>query len=553
MRLKFAALVAVAICVGPLLGANAAEASPVLPAAVTAQIDGSGSTWAENAVNQWIFDVTAKGLQVVYTGAGSAQGRTDFRNDTTDFAVSDIGFLGTDPSTGSNDTSCQDPHVKSTCRAYVYAPIVAGGTSFPYQIKVAGHLIQNLRLSGETIAKIFTLKITNWDDPEITRDNNGRKLPSLPIIPVVDSQGSGSTAQFTRYLEAQYPGIWNPFAGSAGSTEYFPRKGAEIAEAGSDGIINFITSAAGNGSIGYDQYSYALNKRCSGCVQGWPVANLENKAGYFVAPTQYNVAVALTKAQINMNKSSQNYLLQNLVNVYANPDKRAYPLSSYSYIIIPTSAKDQRMSTPKRQALADFIDWSICGGQAEIGPTGYSPLPINLAQASFQQMYKLHTADKAVQIGNLNVATQCHNPTFWAGHPDGNFLAKIAPEPPACDKVGAGPCVAGTGVGPTGNPTHGKPPPSKGGSPSASGSASASASASSSTGAGGATASTSGAPGAATSGQAALVGTPTTLAASQGNSNSGILVALAVAEVLLLVAIPPFVARRRQQQRRAGR
>jgi len=550
-RRLLAVFAAVVVSVGPLIGPTVAGA------AVTAQIDGSGSTWAENAVNQWIFDVTSKGLQVVFTGSGSAQGRTDFRNDTTDFAVSDIGFQGFDPSNGSNDTSCQDPRVKSSCRPYVYAPIVAGGTSFPYQVRVGGRLLTNLRLSGETIAKIFTLKIINWDDPAITRDNNGHKLPDLPIIPVVDSEGSGSTAQFTRYLATEYPSIWKPFAGSGGAvTEYFPRKGPEIAEAGSDGIINFVTSAAGNGAIGYDQYSYALGKRCPGCFNGWPVAQLENKAGYFVAPTQYDVAVALTKAQIDMNKNSANYLLQNLNNVYTNPDKRTYPLSSYSYMIIPTSANDQRMSTPKRQTLADFIDWSICGGQAEIGPTGYSPLPINLAQASFQQMYKLHTADKAVQISNLNVATQCHNPTFWAGHPDGNFLAKIAPEPPLCDKVGQGPCAPGQGVGPLGNPTHGKPPPSSNGSPSpkASGSTSPSAhaSASSSTAPG---AGTSGAPGASSApgagGNTAAGGSAANVDASQGSNSTGVLVGLALAELVLLVAIPPFVAWLRRQRRAA--
>src|SRR5215469_18802702 len=384
-------------------------------------------------------------------------------------------------------------------------------------------------------------------------------MPDTPIIPVVDSEGSGATAQFTKYLQTEYPGIWDPYFGRAGSTEYFPRKGAEIAEAGSDGIINFITSAAGNGSIGYDQYSYALNKQCGGCVEGWPVANLENKAGYFVAPTQYNVAVALTKAQINMNKSSANYLLQNLNQVYTNPDKRAYALSSYSYMIIPTSAHDPRMSTPKRQSLANFIDWSICGGQAEIGPIGYSPLPINLAQASFEQMYKLHTADPKVQIKQLNIATKCHNPTFWAGHsPSANYLAHIAPEPPACDKVGQGPCSGSVGVGVTGNPHNGKPPapaPSSSGSGSTNPSGSSSASGSTSASPGASSAAVPGASGATvpgsssgTYGSGTVAGVPTSIAESDNGNISGVLAVLAAAEVLLMLAIPPIVMRRRRQR-----
>ena len=65
--------------------------------------------------------------------------------------------------------------------------------------------VENLRLSGETLAKIFTNQITNWDDPEITKDNNGVALPSMPIVPVVQSEGSGATQQLTDYFATEYP------------------------------------------------------------------------------------------------------------------------------------------------------------------------------------------------------------------------------------------------------------------------------------------------------------------------------------------------------------
>lgn len=548
-RLLALAAAVVASCLSPL-----ALATPASGAVTHALISGSGSSWAANAVNQWISDVTSNGLQVVYTAAGSAQGRADFRNVTTDFAVSDIGFQGVDQSTSDSDTSCTNPAVASTCRPYAYLPIVAGGTSFPYQIKVGGQLVRNLRLSGQTLAKIFTNKITNWDDPEITSDNNGRKLPSIPIIPVVHSEGSGSTAQFTRYLDTEYPSIWRPFAGQSGLTEYFPRQGSQVAQNGSDGVINFVTSAAANGAIGYDEYSYALGKN-------YPVAQLENKSGYFTAPTQYNVAVALTRAQINYNKKSPNYLLQNLNNVYTSPDKRAYAMSSYSYMIIPTSPKDGRMTTAKRQTLADFLFWDICGGQAEMGPIGYSPLPINLVKASFQQTNKLHTADKGVKLSNENVTT-CHNPTFVAGHPKENLLAKIAPQPPACDKVGAGPCTPGADVAP-GNPKNGKAPsPTNSASPNQGGGKS--------NGQGGKSpvSSRSSPPTTQTTtdpitGQqepvvdsetgvgGAIIGSPTTLPASDNGGVGGLLAVLAGVELLLVLAIPPIVARR-IQHRKAG-
>ena len=65
--------------------------------------------------------------------------------------------------------------------------------------------MRNLRLSGETLTKIFTNQITNWNDPAITKDNNGREFPSLPITPVVRSDGSGTTAQFTTWMDHEYP------------------------------------------------------------------------------------------------------------------------------------------------------------------------------------------------------------------------------------------------------------------------------------------------------------------------------------------------------------
>jgi ABC-type phosphate transport system substrate-binding protein len=437
------ALTAIVVALSASVGTSAEAA------AAHAQISGSGSSWSANAVNQWVADVTQSGLQVVFTSTGSAQGRKDFTNRTTDFAVSDIGYQGVDKVTNDADSNCQDPTNASTCRAFAYLPIVAGGTSFPYQLKVAGKLVRNVRLSGQTLAKIFTNQITNWSDPAITADMNGKAFPSIPIIVVVHSEGSGSTAQFTRYLDTQYPGIWRPYLAKAGSTEYFPRKGQQIAQNGSDGVINFLTSAAANGAIGYDEYSYALAKN-------FPVAKIENSAGYFSLPTQYNVAVALTQAQINQDKNSPDYLLQNLEKVYKYNDPRTYALSSYSYMIIPTSPTDARMTTAKRQSLADYLYYSICQGQAEMGPIGYSPLPINLVQASFDQTAKLKTADPKVDLTKRNVTT-CNNPTFVAGNPKLNHLAQIAPLPPTCDKAGAGPCTGngdtGTGSTPSGGST----------------------------------------------------------------------------------------------------
>ena len=148
-------------------GPVAAQAAPA-----HAPIQGSGSSWAYNAVNQWIADTSTQGLQVVFTSTGSAQGRQDFARRLNDFAVSDVGFQGTDTATGQPDTS--------QGRQFGYLPLAAGGTSFPYQIRVGGQLVRGLRLSGLTLAKIFTNQITSWSDPAVTADNNGQALPPIP-------------------------------------------------------------------------------------------------------------------------------------------------------------------------------------------------------------------------------------------------------------------------------------------------------------------------------------------------------------------------------------
>jgi phosphate transport system substrate-binding protein len=423
-RLK--SLFLVLACLGLVSGIAAAPAV----AANYAQIEGSGSTWSQVILSQWISDVDASGMKVTYNGGGSTQGRKDFANSVTDFAISEIPYQGVDEY-GQADTS--------NGRGYAYLPMVAGGTAFTYQIKVAGKLVKNLRLSGDTIAKIFTNQITNWNDAAITKDNNGHALPSLPITPVIRSDGSGTTAQFTRYLDTMFPSMWQPYAGHAGLTSYYPKKGRMIAAAGSDQVMNTISGAAGNGTIGYVEYSYPLNAH-------YPVVKVLNAGGYYVEPTQYNVAVALTQAKINQDQASKDYLTQVLDGVYRATDIRAYPLSSYSYMIIPTASDDRRMTTAKRQTLADFTFYSLCEGQTKAGPYGYSPLPLNLVQAGFDQIAKLKAADPAVDVTNRTV-TSCHNPTFVAGDLSKNHLAEIAPKPAACDKVGAGPCGTATGTG----------------------------------------------------------------------------------------------------------
>ena len=131
-------------------------------------------------------------------------------------------------------------------------------------------LVRNLRLSGETIAKIFTNKITNWNDPAITADNNGRALPSIPIIPVVRADGAGITNQFTTWMVSQHAALWQECnGGKLAPTDYFPlncgdTRGPQKAQSGSDGVMNFVKSAGSNGAIAMEEYSYPLQAELPG-------------------------------------------------------------------------------------------------------------------------------------------------------------------------------------------------------------------------------------------------------------------------------------------------
>ncbi|MGI5507162.1 substrate-binding domain-containing protein [Lentzea sp. CA-135723] len=411
-----------------LLTAAPAQAQSYFP------IRGSGSSWSENAIKQWISDASTFGLPASYSGTGSSAGRLDFAQKMNDFAVSEIPFQGVDPTTGNADNS--------NGRPFAYMPIVAGGTSFMYKITINGQLVRDLRLRGETIAKIFTGQITDWSDDQITGDNNGRKLPKKRIVPVVRSDGSGTTAQFTLWMSKQHPQQYCPFfaehvdAGKpCGLTSYYPTFGNAVAQSGSSQMAGYISAEYGEGAIGYVEYSYPR-------AMDYPVVKVKNAADYFVEPTDYNVAVALQFASIERDASKETYLTQILDGVYTSNDPRTYPLSSYSYMILPTS-EDGKTTRDSGRTLSAFARYFLCQGQQKMGPLGYSPLPLNLVKAGFEQVAKVPGAEQA-QLNPVG----CRNPTFDPNDPESNLLAKSAPMPPDCDKVGKGPCGAEGGGDP---------------------------------------------------------------------------------------------------------
>lgn len=540
-------ILAVLCLVAALAGVAGSE--PLAASAATwTPISGSGSTWSQNALDQWRRNVASNyGMTVNYSGTGSSAGRRDFINQTVDFAVSEIPFQA-HPEDGSA------PEAPTT--GYAYMPIVAGGTSFMYNLTIGGKRVTNLRLGGETVTKIFTGVITNWNDPQIQKDNPGLAMPNKPIVPVTRSDGSGSTAQFTLWMSKQYSSLWNAFCAKVGRpvpcglTSQFPSYNGFKAQSGSLGVAGYVSQNYGDGSINYVEYSYALKS-------GFPVAKVLNAAGYYIEPTASSVAVALLKAQIDTTKGSANYLTQILDGVYNNPDPRTYPLSSYSYMIVPTQVAGI-FTEAKGKTLSAFANYFLCEGQQQAGTLGYSPLPMNLVLAGFDQIKLIPGA----QASNVDI-NSCHNPTFKPGDsPANNQIALTAPQPAACDKQGTSQCNTGTAGAantPTATSGSGSGGSSAGatgaGSGSGSGGAGGAAAGAADTGAGGtADGSASGLDGASATlagGTGGARATPYALADDHWGSHQAVML-LAAALLIGAVVLPPVLFRRLRRPGRGG-
>ena len=402
------------------------------PAYADVSIDGAGSTWSQIALTQWASDVARQGLAVNYQGVGSTSGRVFYYQNQIDFAASEIPFTPAyRDATGSVITN---EVALAEHRPYAYMPDVAGGTSFMYHLTINGQLITSLRLTPTELANIFTGVTTNWNDPAIAKDNPQLHLPNLTIRPIVRSDGSGTTAQFTAFMASQTPAIWNAFCQKVGlnvtpcpSVSLWPDINA-VAQQYSDGVADYVAAPYNNGAITYVEYGYAKQR-------SFPVASVLNKAGYFTQPTPQAVALALKTATLNSD------LTQNLGGVYTSPDPNAYPVSSYSYLIVPTTTA-KPFSTAKGITLSKFILYMVCAGQQKAAQLGYSPLPQNLVQDAFNVVQKIP--------GHVNPPpiNQCDNPTITHA-----FNAGSTAPPPPSDKQGATPPSATTPVtaAPTGN------------------------------------------------------------------------------------------------------
>jgi phosphate transport system substrate-binding protein len=320
---------------------------PLTPVQASGSLSGQGSTFVANFLDQCKADASkAGGPSVTYQATGSGAGRNGYIEGTVDFAASDVPFSSAEKS-------------KADKKPYVYVPIVTGGVAVIFNVPG----VKSLTLSGPTLGKIFTGKITSWNDKAIAAENPGVKLPKLVVRVVVRSDSSGTSNVFSNYLSLVAKSDWKK-----GATSTFPVPPVVgIGQKGSDGVGNYVGGPQGKGSITYAEVSFANERKLS-------VAKIINAAGKAVLPDAAAVTEAIAEASVAPD---------NVISV--DPLAKGptvYPIAAVAYMIVPKTS-------PKAAELTAFATSVLGPCQAKAAGLGYAPLPKAVVAAATKSLVSI--------------------------------------------------------------------------------------------------------------------------------------------------------------------
>jgi phosphate transport system substrate-binding protein len=317
----------------------------------------AGSTAQQNAIAQWIKDYLNKcsSANINYAGGGSGQGVQQFTDGQIDFAGSDF------PLAAGKEQQSADARCKSG--PAINIPLVGGPIAIGYNVP---GVTKSLNLSASNLAKIFTGKIANWNDPAIAQDNPGTQLPSLGIQTFHRSDGSGTTYNFTNYLANDAKSDW-----TFGVNKNWTAAGGQGAK-GSQGVAQGVKSTPGG--IGYFELSFATQSQI-------PYAAVGNAEGKFVPLTQANAVNFLSKANVPGTGGDLKLQFD-----YATTDAGAYPNLLVTYEIVCSKGNP----ADKLPLLKNFLGFGASpAGQQELPAQGSIPLPDNLQQQVRQTISSL--------------------------------------------------------------------------------------------------------------------------------------------------------------------
>jgi phosphate transport system substrate-binding protein len=344
-RLLLLGLTVVAVVALAMFAARAQTAS-ARPS--SSSLVGTGATFPFPLISKWIPAVDqALGIKVTYSATGSGAGIAQITARTVDFGASDAPM---------------SPDQLTACKGCVVIPWALAGLSIPYNIP---GLNGRLRLFGPVLANIYLGNITNWNAPAIKALNPGLNLPDLKITPVYRSDGSGSTYAYTNYLSEVSP-QWKSKVGSNTSVNFPTGTGAR----GSSGVAGVVKSTPG--ALTYVDAAYSITNK-------FQFALIRNRAGGFTTPGVRGVTAALSTLPSKITNLSQ----LKIVDPPASAGKRAYPISTFTYVIVPTSSGD------KAQTLRQFIYWAVTQGQKFGPPLYFVPLPANVKGFAYREIKRI--------------------------------------------------------------------------------------------------------------------------------------------------------------------
>jgi phosphate transport system substrate-binding protein len=324
---------------GVLLAAGASIAA-------AQQINAAGATFPAVIYQKW-FDEYHKlhaAVAINYQSIGSGGGIAQLSSGTVDFGASDM------PMTPEQMSKLKAP--------VLHFPSVLGGVVPTYNIP---GVTQDLKFTPETLAGIYLGEIKKWNDPKLAKDNPGVKFPNQDIVVVHRSDGSGTTFVWTDYLSKVSP-TWKSKVGASTSVAWPVGLGGR----GNEGVAGLVNQTPD--SIGYVELIYAVQTKM-------PYGFVKNSAGAFLKANLQTVTDAAAGAAKNMPADFR-------VSITNSPGKNAYPISSFTWLLIPSQIPD----AAKRQAIKDFLTWMLGPGQSFAAGLSYAPLPKEVVTKELAQI-----------------------------------------------------------------------------------------------------------------------------------------------------------------------
>jgi phosphate transport system substrate-binding protein len=308
-----------------------------LPVFGQTTLTGAGATFPYPVYSRWFseYHKLHPDVEINYQSIGSGGGIRQVTAGTVDF--------------GASDMPMTDKQLKEAKTKILNVPTVLGADVPAYNIPgVSGEI----KFTPEALAGIFLGKISKWNDKALTSVNPGVNLPDKEIVVVHRSDGSGTTFIFTDYL-SKVSSEWKSQVGADTSVKW----PIGIGQKGNEGVAGSIRQLSG--AIGYVELIYAVQNNI-------PYGSVRNSAGAFIKASLETVTAAAASAP----KMPDDFR----VSITNAPGKDAYPISSFTWLLIPAPSKDPA----KGKILADFLNWMVTDGQKMTASLSYAPLPGNV-------------------------------------------------------------------------------------------------------------------------------------------------------------------------------